>query len=272
MELTKENYHSIEANKEYMSVSQFKNFLVEYGGCPEKELAILKGDYEDSEKECFLEGHYLHSWNEGKLEEFQESHPEIYSSKGKTKGELKSNYKVIAGMIDVLKKDKFVMKLLEGQKEIIFTAEFEKIKWKIMIDVYNLESKYFVDLKGMKDIYQRWWNRTNQSYENFIQHYGYDIQMSVYAEIERLSCKREPSNWLIPHLLLVTKQDVADHEIIYFDYKIIMQKLEYVKLFLPQILKIKQGKIKPPRCNRCHYCRKTKKIIAIKHYKEFDLY
>mgnify|MGYP003225856121 CR=1 FL=1 len=48
MILTQENYYSKEANQEYLSVSQYKDFCGTIGrvGCEEQALAKLNGDWE----------------------------------------------------------------------------------------------------------------------------------------------------------------------------------------------------------------------------------
>ncbi|NFO48022.1 hypothetical protein FDB40_14020, partial [Clostridium botulinum] len=90
MILTDKNYYSIEADKKYMSVSQYKLFKQ----CEEKAVAKLKGEYKQNESDAFLLGKYIHSWSEGTLEKFKEENPSLYSSQGKTKGQLKSTFKI----------------------------------------------------------------------------------------------------------------------------------------------------------------------------------
>ena len=49
MQLTAENYYSEEANFEYMSVSQFKDFVGTYGqrGCEFTAMDKIRGAYEE---------------------------------------------------------------------------------------------------------------------------------------------------------------------------------------------------------------------------------
>jgi len=270
MQLTKSNYYSQEANRHYMSVSQFKSFLPSYGGCEAQAMASLNGEFQPYAIEAFMEGHYLHAWNEGTLDEFKESHPELYSSRGPTAGQLKANYKHCEKMIQVLENDPLVMKALAGQKEVIMTAELFGIPWKAMLDSYNPGVGIFADLKTMKEIDGKWWNKEAQAYDNFLDHYGYTIQMAVYAEIERLYTGRK--EWLLPHMVVVTKQDPPDHEIIYFDYDVIEQSLHIVSKYIERVKAVKSGEVEPARCEKCEYCRMTKKIERIKHFSELSLY
>lgn len=271
MELNKNNYFSDEAGRHYMSVSQFKSFLPSYGGCEAQAMATINGEFKPYAIDAFMEGHYLHAWNEGVLDEFRDTHPELYSSRGPTKGQLKSEFKHCNKMIEVLENDPLVMQALAGQKEVIMTAELFGIPWKIMLDSYNPDvTGIFADLKTMKDIDGKWWNKEAQAYDNFLDHYGYTIQMAVYAEIEKRVTGRK--EWLLPHMVVVTKQDPPDHEIIYFDYDVIEQSLHIVGKHIERVKSVKSGEVEPMRCEKCDYCRLTKKINRIKHFSELSLY
>jgi hypothetical protein len=270
--MNRENYFSLEANKQYMSVSQYKSFREEYGGCEAAALASLKGEWVDEEKTVFIEGHFLHSWQEGTLEEFKANNPDLYSSKGPTAGQLKSNFQHCNKMIETLERDPFVMKVLSGQKERIFTASLFGVPWKIAIDSYRPEMKSFADLKAMRDIGGKFWNKDAQCYENFISHYGYDLQFAVYAEVERAANNRPEEDWFIPHMVVVTKHEEPDHEVIYFDSEAIRAKLFEVEANLPRVLAVKNGEAEPQRCENCDYCRATKRLTKAKFYRDFDLY
>lgn len=272
MNLTSSNYFSLEAGRKYMSVSQFKDFAPAWGGCEARALAKVKGEYQEPPKTAFMEGHYVHAWNEGKLDEFKANNPDLYSSRGATAGQLKSNFQHCNTMIDVLENDPMVMKVLGGQKEVILTAKLFGIDWKIMIDSYNKPIKVFADLKALKEIDGKFWNKEVSAYENFLEAYGYLTQMAVYAEVERISEGRPSGDWMIPHMVVVTKQDPPDHEIMYFDHDMIRSELLRVQEHIGRVIQVKNEIVKPVRCEKCEYCRSTKKITKIKHYAEFDLY
>lgn len=272
MKVTKENYFSLEASRHYMGSTQYKGFIEAYGGCEAKQMAILNGDFEESPKDCFTEGHYVHAWNEGTLQEFKANNSDIYSSRGATAGQLKSNYKHCNLMIEMLESDPMIKKVLSGEKEVIFIAELFGIPWKIMIDDYNPDKGVFTDLKALRSMDGKFWNNDTQVYENFLEAYGYLTQMAIYAEIERKANKRPEENWLIPHMVIVTKQDPPDHEIIYFDHELIRAELNFISNHIERIKEVKSGNAKPVRCEKCDYCRSTKKIAQIKHYSYFNLY
>lgn len=271
LKLTKDNYFSLEASRQYMSVSQFKSFVPAYGGCEAAAMAKLAGDWEEPDKDALEEGKFIHAWNEGALEEFKANNPQMYSSRGATKGELKANFKRCLTMIEVLESDPMVMKVLAGQKEVILTAELFGIQWKVMLDSYQ-PGVVFADLKGMKDMDGKHWNKEAQAYENFIEHYGYGLQMAVYAEVERKAKGRKPEEWLLPHMVVVTKQDPPDHEILFFDFDAIAASLRVVGNHIERVKQVKAGEVEPVPCGTCEYCRQTKKITRIKHFSELSLY
>ena len=71
-QLTADNYYSDEANREYLSVSQFKDFVGTYGrmGCEEMALAKIRGEYKTEPSNAMMIGSYVDSYYEGTLDEF----------------------------------------------------------------------------------------------------------------------------------------------------------------------------------------------------------
>lgn len=265
--LTKENYHSLEANKNYMSVSQFKEFDIEHGGCPARAIAKLKGEWEDEEKTALLVGSYVHAWNEGKeaFKKFcEENHDSIY----KKRGGMYAPFEQADEMIYKLKNDELVTKVREGQKEVILTFEMFGVPWKIMIDIYNPTMKSFTDLKTCRSIRERFWNEIARQKQSFIELYDYFLQMAVYAEGERIN--RKGLDYFSPHIIAVSKEKPPDIAVIHMGTDFIEDKLLEVEMKLPYILAMKNGEIEPLRCGTCAYCRKTKKLkdTGIIHYSE----
>jgi hypothetical protein len=271
MHLTPENYYSQEANKFYMSVSQFKSFLPSYGGCEAQAMAVLNGEFTPEPSIAFKVGHYMHAWNQGVLDEFVANNPDIIARTGKYKGDLLADFKHCEKMIDVLENDPEAMRILAGQKEVIMTAEIFDIPWKIMIDSYQPEAGIFTDLKTMRSMDDKFWNKEVGVYENFVDHYGYNIQMAVYAEVEMLA--NNGNEWFLPHMVVVTKEKpYPDHDAIYFDYSDIEQGLHIVDKHIERVKAVKYGSAEPIRCGKCDYCKATKKIDSARHFSELRLY
>lgn len=249
MILNDENYYSVEADREYLSVSQYKSYL----HCEAATIAQLKGEYERPKNEAFLIGSYVHSFNDGTLEQFKEEHPEMYSSTGKTKGQLKSTFQTANKMIEALKNDSICMKFLEGEKELIITGELFGIKWKGKVDSINLEKGYFTDLKTTKSIHQK----TNGL--SFIENYDYISQMAIYREL----IKQQYGKDLIPYIVAVEKNDNPLKAVIKVDERYTFPKLEEIEYNLERIKALRSGDTEPVGCGECEYCRKNSKVTKI---------
>ncbi|WP_059050018.1 PD-(D/E)XK nuclease-like domain-containing protein [Paenibacillus senegalimassiliensis] len=257
MKLTPENYYSQEANEYYMSVSQYKDFLK----CEAAALAKVKGEYQDIKKDALLLGSYVHAALESEeaFDLFKSDNAEIYTAKK----ELKAPYKMANKMIDSVLSDDLCNIVLEGDKEVILTAELFGIPWKAKLDVLNRWNGRFTDIKTVKGIRDKYWN--GQRYVSFIQQYQYDVQMSVYAEIERLSGVENP-DYLEPTILAVSKEDVPDKEIIYFDTELIQEKLREVSGNIGRVMSVKRGDEQPVGCGKCDYCKSRKKLDGMTYY------
>jgi hypothetical protein len=259
LKLTRENYHSLEANQQYMSNSQYKSFL----DCEAMAVAKVRGEWVPEKSDALLAGSYLHAWSEGTLEEFKAITPELFTKKG----ELYAQYKYIDRMIDCLRQDEFCMFVLQGQKEVIMTAEFGGVMWKIMMDIYSPDRERFVDIKSTRSISELVWSPEDSQKVSFIEMYSYPRQFAVYAEIERLVTGR--SGWLEPLVVAVSKEDPPDKAIISMVDPVRTEyELTQIKLNLPHILAVKSGQEQPTRCETCDYCRATKKISRIIHFTE----
>lgn len=264
--LTNNNYYSIEANQEYMSYSQYKSFLPEYGGCEAKAMAQIWGGWEEPQNEAQLLGSYVHAWNEGTLEKFKEEHPDLFSTRGETKGQLKSTYKIADTMIETLQNDEWCMEALSGEKEVIITAEFAGCMWKCKLDVINKKHKRIVDLKTTRSLSERVYNEHLRYYQHWIEAYGYIGQMAIYTELEKISSGRK--NRLNPLIVAITKEEVPDKAIIFFNNDELDYELEKIQFNMPHILDVKYKRVPPKRCEKCRWCRETKKVTKILHYSE----
>lgn len=249
MEITKSNYYSLEADRETMSVSQYKLWLQ----CESMALAKLKGEYKRIETDAFLLGKYVHAWSEGTLEQFKEENPNLFSSRGSTKGQLKATFQVGETMVNALSNDSNCMKFLEGNKEVIIEGELFGMKWRGMADVENLLKGFFSDLKTTQAIHKKYGGLT------FIEYYGYIEQMAIYREL----IKQQFGKDLIPYIVAVEKNDNPLKAIIKIDERYTVPKLEEINYNMDRIKLVKNGIESPIGCGVCDYCRKTRKVTEI---------
>lgn len=249
MIISKENYYTPEADLNTFSVSQYKLFKQ----CEAKALAKVKGEYRQADNDAFLLGKYVHSWSEGTLEEFKNENPALFSTRGATKGQLKSSFMVANKMIETLEKDSVCMKFLEGEKEVLIQGELFGVKWRGMVDILNINKGFFADLKTTQGIYKKY------SGFNFIENYGYIEQMAVYREL----IKQQFGKDLIPYIVAVTKEDIPDKAVIRIDKGYTDSKLQEMEFYVERFQAIKEGKVEPVGCGSCDYCKSINKVSRI---------
>ncbi|BFH16403.1 PD-(D/E)XK nuclease-like domain-containing protein [Paenibacillus melissococcoides] len=262
LQLNSSNYYSAEANWEYMSNSQYKDFRA----CEAMAMAKLEG-WQEPPSDALLLGSYVHAYFEGAeaFESFKVATPELISSKGPTKGKLKCQYRDAEAMISALENDPLCMFLLQGQKEVIMSAEFTGTWWKIKMDNYAPDRLRFSDIKTVQNISKETWDPEN-GYVSFVEAQGYVTQMALYAEIERRKLGRD--GWIEPYIVAVSKEDPPDKAAISINAYDIQRALDEVERYMPRILTVKSGQEEPERCERCRYCRGTKVLNRIIHYSE----
>lgn len=236
MILTNDNYYSQNANREYMSVSQYKDFCK----CEAMAMATLSGKWERPKTTALLVGSYIDSWFEGTLDEFCRSNPEIY----KRDGSLKADFAQAEDIIAFVQQDSLFMDYMAGKKQEILTREMFGALWKIKIDSYHPD-KMIVDLKVMRSI-ERIMGRS------FVEHWGYDLQMAVYSAVE--------GNDLETYLAVVTKEAPPNKEVIHVPSWRRLELLSEIEKSMPRILAVKSGIVAPQRCGVCEYCRATKML------------
>ncbi|MER2169892.1 MAG: PD-(D/E)XK nuclease-like domain-containing protein [Psychrobacillus psychrodurans] len=251
LQLNSQNYHSNEANKEYFSVSQFKNML----DCEARALAEVKGEYIRPPSTALVVGSYTHAAFESE-EEFlkfqEENHDLIFKSRGGKYAEF-----VQADMmIETIKNDPFAMFAMDGKKEQIFTAELFGAKWKIKVDSLNFQRKTFSDLKTTQSLSNRYWSDKYHKYVSFVQAYDYVLQMAIYREI----IQRNTGDYFNPYIVAVTKETPPDKAVLHFDTSRFDFELEYTANMMERFVRVKNGAEKPIRCDKCAYCRQTKQL------------
>jgi hypothetical protein len=259
MLLTEENYHSPEASQEYMGSSQYKDFQV----CEAMALAKIKGEYNPPQTIECLTGSYLHAWNSNTIETFKANAPMF-----KKNGEPLAQFLFADQMIAALESDAFCMMMLEGQKEVIMTAEMFGAPWKIKIDSYKPEDS-IVDLKTTRSIWEQQWDSFYNCKVSFIEMYRYFTQFAIYTEVERLATGGDKR--LSSYIVAVSKETPPDKAIIDLsDEMRIQSELLAIKNNMPRILAVKSGEVNPKRCGHCAYCRSINRVTDIISYRDLE--
>lgn len=252
MKLNNNNYYSQKANKEFISVSQYKDFFGTLGkhGCEAQALAKISEEYKLEPTTSMLVGSYIDSYFEGSLEQFKSEHPELL----KKDGTLKAEYLQAENIIARIEKDKKFMQYLSGEKQTIMTAEVFGAQWKIKMDSY-LEHKAIVDLKIVSDIYERYFVKDVGAL-NFIQYWGYDFQLAVYQKVVEINTGEK----LPCFIAAADRGKTTNIEIIQITQPELDSALIGLERGIEHILKLKYGNIEPERCGRCDWCKQTKVI------------
>lgn len=258
--INRANYHSLEANKDYMSRGQYLDFAKK---CEAAAVASLHGEWIEEKSDALLVGSYVHTFNDGTRSDFISEHPEMF----KKDGALKAQFVVADQMIATLESDPLAMYTLEGQKEVIFTAEMYGAVWKVMLDAYNPEKRRIADLKTTKSITDHYWNEEFRTKVSFVENYNYVTQAAIYSEIERIASGRTPEDWLDFYIVAVSKQDYPDKAVIDMrGPERYLTELAEIEANMPRVLAVKNGEVEPIRCENCSYCRATKKLSGTIHY------
>lgn len=235
-----ENDEKYFASKDYMSVSLYKQFL-------KCEVNALKGFGEPTSS--MLVGSYVDAYVSGTLEEFKQEHPEIISSRGQSKGQLKSEFIKAKEICEYINNStRLSQEFLSGDKQTVMTGAIKDVPFKIKMDSYS-KGKAISDLKVMCSV-----TDTNGNYIDFISKYGYDIQLACYQEIvyqntgEKLPC----------FICAVTKETPINSVIIYVPQNYLDIALYNVETNIEHFWSVYRGKTAPSGCGHCSACIKLK--------------
>lgn len=250
MNLTTSNYFEPEIQQEYMSTSQFKAFQK----CPAQVLAELSGTYQRESKDAFVEGHFFEALVCGDEETFYFKHPEIISSQGKTKGDVKSNYKKIIEAANAFKRQKKFMEIVDRcDKQVLVSGVISGIKFRGLLDLYNPETGEIFDTKCMRD-FEDVYSPEEGRRVHWWQSWGYHYQAAIYCELVRQTFGKEPKFTL----LAASKETVPDVAWVKFDNEYLRNVFDIIEETAPTYQMMKDDFIEPERCEKCAYCKTTK--------------
>lgn len=248
MKLTHDNYYSAEADRFYLSASQFRSF----NRCEAQTFAQIESGDRGEPNTAMLVGSYVDAYFTQDLEKFKADNPDIFLRDGKT---LKAEFRGAEKMIERASTDLTFMRFLTGDTQQIVTGEIEGVPFKAMPDVVNEAKGRIVDLKTTRDFRKIWSNKV-QAYVGFIEAWEYDIQGAIYRELIR-----QKTGKVYPfYIAAITRENSPDIEIFEIPEDVLDDTLEMVKHKVGQFSAIKEGYIDPERCGVCDYCKATKRL------------
>lgn len=264
MELTEQNYFSQEAEMEYVSSSQYKMFFNPYNDCCEAAaLAQIRGEIERPMTTSLLMGSYVDEALTGDLERFKSEHPELISTRGESKGQLKRDYVQAEAMVQRAMRDPtFMAYVTGGIHQAIFTGKISDVPVKIKIDHIAMKDGKpvaLVDLKTVKSMYETFWVKDSGEHLSFIERWAYDLQGAIYQFIYE-----QNTGLKLPFYIAAVSKDKDSEGVAHPRLKVIQipqikldERLAEVKNNIGKIQMLKEGKIEPINCGKCDYCADT---------------
>lgn len=244
--LNQDNYYQA---SEYFSVSLFKQFQK----CPACAMATLRGEWKPEKSKALLLGSFVDEALTGTEESMREfltkNERDIYKKGGGKYAEFAQAEEAI----ELIRKQPLMMQYLTGEHQKIMTGEIEGVPFKIKIDSYH-KGRAIVDLKVIRD-FQPIWDDDRGCKLDFIHYWGYDYQAAIYQAIE--------GNKLPFYICAVTKEAQPDLAVIHIPQAWIDSAMAEIRNAIPLIDAIKRGEIEPERCERCDYCRATKRLSRV---------
>lgn len=270
--LNSDNYYSLEADREYMSCSQYQDFL----SCEARAMAKLKGKFTPKKSEALTVGNYFHTALES-----EEAHAafceanfdDIYkTSVSKKTGEITvtgkyAPYVTADGMIQACYDDPLISSLIymPGENEVIMTGQIFGVPWKIRLDKYMADKRLIIDWKTTANINKTEYNPVIGERESFIEVLGYMMRAAVYTEIEKQYTGNSTDADFV--IIAVSKEDPPDKGAFSLNHRQRYDwELEQIKERLGRIIQVKNRVVAPKRCGVCDYCRSTKKLKKIVPY------
>lgn len=271
-ELNADNYYSNDADKLYMSCSQYQEFLK----CEAAAMAKIHGLYIPKKSEALIVGNYFHTALESD-EAHERFCEENFEDIFKYKVDKKTGEAVITGkyaafekadvMLDVMKRDPLITSLVKmpGENEVIMTGKLFGTLWKIRLDKYNAATRFIVDWKTAADLMKTEYNPATGERESFMEALGYLMRAAIYTEIEKQYSKSDSDAKFV--IVAVSKQEPPDKGAYLLNHRQRYDfELEEVKKRMSRILQVKSGRAKPKRCGFCEYCRHSKKLTSVIPY------
>ena len=239
--LNDQNYYSLEVNQAYWSVSQYKDFML----CPSMAMAKIQGEYVEPITRAMLVGSFIDRHFEGTLPQFITEHPELFTLKKQLRAEFRHAYEII----NRIESSPKFMQYMSGEKQKILTAEMFSAPWKIKMDSF-LPKVCITDLKIIA--------RTE-----WLSNWRYDLQGAVYQAVaEANGYGRLPF-----YLATATKEKVPDLNIFQIPDSKLDEALQEIGENMPHFIAVKNGLEEPERCEKCAWCKMTRKL-EVRNYME----
>ena len=250
MQLTRDNYHSIEANAHYMSASQYLAF----SKCEANAMASIRGKWTKQVTQSMLIGSYIDAHFSNEMDLFKAQNPQIF----KKNGELMAAFEQANVIIQRIEQDTLMMEYLTGEHQVIKIGTIEGVPFKTKMDVYR-PGERIVDQKIMRDFAYIWHEGARRT---FVEVWGYDYQATIYQATE--------GNRLPFIMAAATKESEPDIALLQVPQDVIDDRMDMVNHYAPIFQMIKLGLQEPTRCEKCDYCKATRVLRGVIDYRDLE--
>lgn len=251
--LNSDNYYTPKADQNYWSASTVKGML----DCPARTIAEMKGKWSREKNTAMLVGSLVDvqlTGTAGEQVQFVNDHPEMY----KKDGTLKAEFVKANEMVERAMQDRTFRNFMKGEHQTIITGEIDGYPFKSKFDVY-VPKKRIVDLKTVRDMSPVY--KPGEGRVDFATAWNWVLQMAIYQKLEghNLPC----------YLAVITKEDPPAIDVVQIEQERLDAELAFLYEKMPMFDAMKKGIVKPTRCEKCAYCRATRKITKptmLEHY------
>jgi len=272
MIVTNDNYFSREVEQAYFTNSQIKAFLKCPAQWQAKRTGIIEEPPQDYKSPLFQGSYVDMALTEPEnFEEWCEDNKDIIFGKG---GKKYAAFLTLDDAVKRVKKDKFFMSHLQGQKQTIITLEdFHGHPFKCKLDDLNFDECALTDLKttGEEMDGDKWMQCSEGTFAkvHWIAFWKYPMQLGLYREAVFAKWSFRPH----PYIAAMTKKDPVNFEVFDLmsnpgDDMIIQSEAQRGIEAMDEMAKyVGYSPEELDHCGKCAYCISTK---ILDDYKTFE--
>lgn len=290
MELTIDNYHSLEANRQWMSSHQWARWLQ----CPAKQAAILRGEHVEPPKATFVLGQYFDRalLTPDELPKWWGDNALLLAEVGLVtkKGNMAAELERAENAVCQVQTDGGFMAALQGEKQVILVATMFGLDWRCALDVYDRPDT-ITDLKTTASFADGWYStdtifhalgRREGLHEQygkrlcgpFWEQYGYYRQLAIYRAIAEYNTGIKPACRIAAIRKLAATVDRVNCQVVELDPVGMDWELQKIAMLAPRVIAWKTGNEEPPRCeaDECGWCLATRPATEVRKVRRSEAY
>lgn len=251
--LTEANYHSRAARQRWFSSSDIKAAK----RCEAGWLAEYRGKTPRPQSSAFLFGHVFEAALTLPATEWVAwlgSHQEVRSSRGPTKGLLRSEFAPAVEMASAVRRSPYLRGVVQrSKKQVILTGTLHGLPMRVMMDLLDRDGSIY-DIKSTRD-FRPIYDANREEYIDWWAYWNYPMQLYIYREIARQNGVNVPRVGLIA----ASKVD-CDVQALTFGQEVMEAAAADVDYTMQRMRAILAGEEEPQSCERCPWCLRHKKI------------